>query len=391
MSGKGFNTRLVHSGELRDPRFGNITTPIFETSTFISPNENPDAYSDENRGEPFLYTRWGNPTIQALEQKYSAAEGSGSAMVFSSGMGAISASVLSEIHPGQKILSIAELYGQTYKLFSTYLNRLGIEVDFIPIDKMNSLDFNPTGYSLVYAESITNPLLSVFDVESVSRFCSEHSVPLFVDATFATPYNQRPLEYGADLVIHSGTKYIGGHSDIIIGLAGFSSDRKKKMFESRNNLGSSADPLQAYLALRGLKTLGLRVKKQNENAMAIAKYLSESDRIRKVFYPGLEESGHYKTAKRVLKGYGGMVSFEIEGGKAEAGKFLKNLKVITPGASLGGVETLATLPSETSHVILSPEERKAAGINDSLVRLSVGIEDVEDLIDDMDSSLRSLS
>ncbi len=389
MKDKGFNTKLVHSGELKDPRFGNVTTPIFETSTFIYPNEAPDAYSDESRDKPYLYTRWGNPTNQALEQKYAAAEGSETAMVFASGMGAISASVLSEIHAGQKMLAISELYGQTYKLFSVYLKKLGIDVDFIPLDMMNRLEFDPSQYSLVYGESIANPVLSVLDVERVGKYCRENGVPFFVDATFATPVNQRPLDYGADLVLHSGTKYIGGHSDIIIGIAGFSKEKRKAMFDSRNSLGNSADPLQSYLALRGLKTLGLRVKRQNENAMSIAQYLSESSMVDRVYYPGLEESGYFRIAERVLKGYGGMVAFEIKGGIDEAHRFMKNLEIITSAASLGGVESLVTLPVDTTHASLSPEERKKAGISDSLVRLSIGIEDVQDLLDDMDNALRA--
>lgn len=387
MKEMGLNTRVVHSGELKDPRFGNVTTPIFETSTFIHPNETPGAYSDESREKPYLYTRWGNPTTDALERKYAAVEGSETAMVFSSGMGAISGSVLSEIHAGQKMLAMSELYGQTFKFFSEYLKGLGIYVEFIPLDRMNALEFDPSQYSLVYGESISNPVLSVLDVDTVGKFCRENGVPLFVDATFATPVNQRPLDFGAELVIHSGTKYIGGHSDIIIGIAGFSRERRKAMFESRNNLGNSADPIQSYLALRGLKTLGLRVKKQNENAMAIAEFLSGSKPVERVYYPGLENSAYHGIAERVLRGYGGMVSFEIRGGIVEARRFMRRLKLITPAASLGGVESLVTLPADTSHASLSPEERKKAGISDGLVRISAGIEDIWDLLDDLDTAL----
>lgn len=390
MKEKGFNTRLVHSGELKDPVFGNVTTPIFETSTFINPNENTEAYLDKNRNKPYLYTRWGNPTIQALEDKYSAVEGSESSMVFSSGMGAIASSILSEIHAGQRMLAIGELYGQTFKFLSSFLKNTGITVDLIPLDQMNSLDFDPSLYDLIYAESITNPLLSVLDVETVSKCSRENEIPLFVDATFATPFNQRPLDLGADLVLHSGTKYISGHSDIVIGIAGFAEKRLKQMFDARNNLGNSADPIQAYLALRGLKTLGLRVKKQNENALEIAKFLSEDQRVPDVFYPGLESSPYHDIAKRVLKGYGGMIAFEVPGGLIEARKFMKALDVITPAASLGGVESLVTLPVDTTHASLTPEERNSLGIHDSSVRLSIGIEEVEDLIDDLNSALNVL-
>lgn len=388
--GRGFDTRLVHSGELKDPRFGNVTTPIFETSAFVNPNDHSGAYLDKNRNEPFLYTRWGNPTVQALEAKYASVEGTESSMAFASGMGAISAAVLSEVHAGQKILSIGELYGQTHVFFSRFLKELGIVVDFIPLDRMNRLDFDPSEYSMVYSESITNPILGVFNIREVGKYCRENSVPLFVDATFATPYNQRPAEFGASVVLHSGTKYIAGHSDIIIGLAGFSSERLAGMFESRKNLGNSVDPLQAYLALRGLKTLGLRIMRQNENAASIAEHLSESTRIEKVFYPGLHDSPYNGIARQVLNGFGGMVSFEVKGGIDQARKFMKNLKLITAASSLGGVETLVTLPVDTSHAALTPAERKNAGISDNLVRMSAGIEDGSDLIADIDDALSSL-
>ncbi len=387
---RGFDTRLVHSGELKDPRFGNVTTPIFETSTFINPNENPGTYKDKTRNEPYLYTRWGNPTIQALEAKYASVEGTADAMAFSTGMGAISASIFSEVKAGQKILSIGELYGQTYVFFSRFLAKLGIKVDLMPLRKLNSLEFDPSGYDLVYSESITNPTLGVFDIEEVSKYLAEKFVPFFVDATFSTPFNQRPAEYGAAMVIHSGTKYIGGHSDILLGLAGFSEGRSEQMFDSRKNLGSSVDPLQSYLALRGLKTLGLRVRRQNENAMAIAEFLEQNKSVERVYYPGLESSEYHEIAGRVLKGYGGMVSFDVKGGLGEARKFMKNLRVATAAASLGGVETLVTLPLDTTHGSLSPEERKEIGINDSLVRVSVGIEDAEDLISDMETALSSI-
>ena len=384
---RGFNTRAVHGGELKDPRFGNVMTPIFESATFLNPNYEPNPYMDRTRNEPYLYTRWGNPTVQSLEEKYAQLEGTEDSMAFSSGMGAISASVLGNFGKGAKILSVRELYGQTYTLFSTFLKSKGIEVDFIDVDKMNAVEFSADRYDMVYGESIVNPTLGVLDLKEIGKACSESGTPLFVDATFATPFNQNPAEFGASVVIHSATKYISGHSDIVLGLSGFSSKFKKGFYEARKNLGASVDPLQAYLALRGMKTLGLRVKRQNETALKIARELSQNSHVERVFYPGLEEFPYHSTAKKVLKGYGGMVSFEVKGGFQEARNFMKNLRIITSATSLGGIESLVTLPVDTSHKSLSREDREKAGIKDNLVRLSVGIEDSDDLMDDLEHAL----
>lgn len=384
---RGFNTRAVHGGELKDPRFGNVMTPIFENATFINPNYESDPYIDRTRDEAFLYTRWGNPTVQALEEKYAQLETTEEAMAFSSGMGAISASVLGNLRKGSKILSMRELYGQTYSLFSSFLKERGIEVEFIDLEDMNSLQFSAEKYDMVYGESIVNPTLGVLDLEKVGRACMETDTPLFVDATFATPFNQNPSKFGATVVLHSGTKYISGHSDVVLGLAGFSSKLKKGFFEARKNLGASVDPFQAYLALRGMKTLGLRVHRQNETAIKIARNLSQNRHIDMVYYPGLETSPHHSTAKKVLRGFGGMISFEVKGGFQEARSFMRNLKVITSATSLGGIESLVTLPLDTSHKSLTREERERAGIRDNLVRLSVGIEESDDLIEDIESAL----
>ncbi len=383
----GINTKLVHAGEIRDPRFGNVTTPIFENSTFLNPNKAEGAYIDSNRGKPFLYTRSGNPTIQSLEEKYAAAEGTDSAMAFSSGMAAISTAVLSHVKGGGKILSISDLYGQTHHFFSRVIREFGIAVDFIPLKAMNSLDFKDSGYSMVYAESITNPLLGVLDVKKVGSYCREIGVPFVIDATFATPVNQNAGSYGASIVLHSGTKYIGGHSDILLGLAGFSSEIREKMAAFRKSLGGVPDPFQAYLALRGLKTLSLRVHQQNRNALEIARYLEDSRYVERVYYPGLESFEYHKVALENLRGFGGMVSFEIKGDHLSASRFTSRLKLVTSAPSLGGVESLATIPADTSHSALSREERLSIGIRDNLIRLSVGIEESDDLIRDIEQAL----
>ncbi len=390
-NGESFNTRAVHSGEILDDRFGNVITPIFETATFMSPNRSADPYIDSSRGEPFLYTRWGNPTTQSLESKYASLEGVKYGLSFSSGMAAISSAVFAMCSRGERILSINELYGQTHSFFSSYLERFGIGCDFMGIDQANSLSFDPEGHSLIYLESIINPTLKIADIERIGRFCREKGIPLLVDATFASPYNQNPSQFGATVVLHSGTKYISGHSDVTLGMAGTDSrDIFDRLLTVRRTTGPIPDPLQSYLAARGMKTMGLRVEKQNRVAMEIAKFLNQHRKVIRVNYPGLDESPYHTIAKRVLRGYGGMVSFEVAGGLIGARKFMASLKIPAVAASLGGVESLVTLPVETSHSSIPAEGRKAMGIEDGLVRFSCGIEDSQDLINDIDNALDAL-
>jgi cystathionine beta-lyase/cystathionine gamma-synthase len=388
---KGFTTKAVHKGELIDKRFGNVITPIFLSSTFLFPNEEKDAYIDPTRNKPYLYTRLGNPTFTALEEKYASLENAKYALSFSSGMSAITTTILSVINSKSRILAINQLYGQTYEFLKEISRSLNIQVDFISMSSLNSLDIPRKEYSMIYTESITNPTLQVCDIIAVSEYCKDKGINLIVDATFATPYNQRPLEFGASVVLHSATKYISGHSDVILGL--FATNNKEiydKVVENRTNLGCIPEPFSAYLTLRGIKTLALRLERQQENAMKLAKFLSEHEKVMKVFYPGLEDNEFHEIAKKVLKGYGAMLSFEIKGGYEAAKKFIKNLKLCIAAPSLGGVETLVTLPIETSHRQLNIEERKEMGISEGLVRVSVGIEDYEDIENDFVQALASI-
>lgn len=388
MDNLGFNTRAVHSGELIDKRFGNVVTPIFQNATFLYPNEEEFAYIDPTRNKPYLYTRLGNPTFSSLESKISSLENSKFSLSFSSGMASIVSSILSILKKGDSMLAINQLYGQTYEFFIKLKNNFGIEVDFVSVDEINNLKIPNKKYKLIYIESITNPTLQVTDVYEISKFSKEIGAKLIVDATFASPYNQRPLDFGATISVHSGTKYISGHSDVIIGI---SSTNDKEIYdglvENRNNMGGVPDPFSAYLTLRGVKTLGLRMERHQDNAFKLAKFLRDHRKVSRVFYPGLEENEYHKVAKKVLKGFGGMLSFEIKGGIESARKFLRNLKICIVAPSLGGVETLVTLPIETSHRQLSKEEMNKMGISEGLVRISVGIEDYEDLENDFSQAL----
>ncbi len=386
----GFNTKAVQSGELRDQRFGNITTPIFETSTFVFPNYDKEAYIDHTRNEPYIYSRWGNPTTQSLELKYAALEGSEDGLAFSSGMAAISTAVIAILGKGGKLLSVGELYGQTQMLFAQTLKNYGFSVDFISIRDFNAGKFDCSGYSAVYTESITNPTLMVADIRNASRICGEFDIPLLVDATFASPFNQKPITLGASVAIHSATKYISGHSDVILGLVGSGAQLFPGISSLRKSLGGTPDPLQSFLALRGLKTLGLRMAKHNTNGMELAKFLKQHKKIRKVFYPGIEESEFFDVARSNLSGYGGMISFEIAGGIEKTRKFIANLTIASAAPSLGGVESLITLPVDTSHSKISREERLKMGIEDSLVRFSCGIEDIEDIVADFENALAQI-
>lgn len=385
--GNGFNTRAVQSGEFRDERTGNVTTPIFETSTFLNPNPNPSAYLDHTRNKAYMYTRWGNPTLEALERKYAVLDSVEESLSFSTGMGAITSTVLSHLKKGDRLISVKELYGETFIFFTKFLPSIGIDVDLVKLDEMNKGEIDLNGYTGLYVESIVNPTLGVCDIQLLGKMAREAEVPLFVDATFASPFNQNPSRLGATFTLHSGTKYIGGHSDILLGLAGFDKNKMDSVWSKRKMLGASPDPIQAFLGLRGLKTLGIRMKVHNENATEISKFLSEHEKVERVLYPGLEGFAYNEIARRNLTGYGGMISFELAGGLESAKRMASKLKIFSYASSLGGVESLVSLPVETSHLSLTPAERREAGIADGLVRMSVGIEDKEDLIEDLKSAL----
>lgn len=387
---KGFNTIATHSGEFKDARFGNVTTPIFQTSTFVFPNYDENAYLDHTRNEPYIYSRWGNPTLEALEKKYSSLEGTEFGLSFSSGMAAIVAALTTLAGKGGRILSIKELYGQTSSLMSGLFSKWGIEVDFMPTAHLNQAEGIGKNYDLVYTESVSNPTLQVSDIRHISDIASEKGIPVVVDATFASPYNQKPLDLGASVSVHSGTKYIAGHSDVIIGVLATGEEPFNRIQATRKALGGTPDPLQAFLASRGLKTLGLRMEKHNRNGMEVARFLDQHNKVKKVFYPGLESFETHNVAKKVLKGYGGMISFEVPGGIDAARKFMKNLTIAAPAPSLGGVESLVTLPVDTSHSTIPKEIRKEMGIGDGLIRFSLGIEDHEDIIEDIQSALGQL-
>ncbi len=377
----GFNSRAVHSGDLKIDGIGNVVTPIFENSTF--------EFNEDGTSGKYIYSRWGNPTIESLEDKYASLEESKYAFAFSSGMSAITSIIMGILKKGDKLLSINELYGQTFSFFAETLPLYGIDVDFISVRNLNDLKIDNRKYKAFYVESITNPLLEIPDIEKISKYCRENDIILIVDATFATPYNQNPLSLGADIVVHSGTKYLSGHTDLLIGLLG-SNKYYDEIIKSRKTFGGIPDAFQAYLVYRGIKTLGLRMKQHNQNGKAVADILNDSHKIEAVYYPGLENGYFHNIAKRNLRGYGGMVSFKVRGGIEKSHKLINNMKIPLYAVSLGGVESLISIPVEGTHSALSKAEREESGITDNLIRLSLGIEDTEDLVQDVSSALEKL-
>ncbi|MEJ2254124.1 MAG: PLP-dependent aspartate aminotransferase family protein [Nitrospirota bacterium] len=374
----GTNTRCVHSG-MREELTGGVNTPIYTSSSYRFPNPSGKAY----------YPRYFNlPNQSAAAEKLRALEGAEEALVQSSGMAAITATLLALLASGDHAVFQPDLYGGTHHFVATELHRFGMEASFArgrrAEDFQKQLRRNTR---LLYLETPSNPLLNIVDLREIAAFSKEHGLISIVDNTFATPVNQRPIEHGIDVVLHSGTKYLSGHSDLNCGAIATSRDLMKTIRPVAVNHGGTLDAHACYLLERSMKTLGLRVDRQNANAMELALFLDAHPKVGKVHYPGLPGHEGHETAWRQMSGFGGMLSFELDMGKKEAGDVFKRLRVITPAVSLGGVESLICFPAETSHAKMTPEARKEAGISDTLVRLSVGIEDIEDLKQDLSEAL----
>lgn len=391
----GFNTRAVHLGQSVDKRYGSIFTPIFMEDAFLNPNKGEGVIVDPLSGEEYIYTRYGNPTITTCEEIIAGLEGAEAGLVFSSGMAAIAATLYTFLGVGDHIVSIRDLYGQTYSLLKNELPRFGVGVSFVSAGNLKSIpELIRPNTKAIYVESITNPVLRVLDLEYLGKIAHERSVRLIVDSTFATPYNQNPIRFGAHVVVHSATKYLNGFNDLIAGAVASDRETIVKLRDHRIKTGSNLDPLGAYLLTRGLKTLGLRVERQNKNAMKIAEWLESNSNVKRVYYPGLESHPDHEVARRVLRGFGGVVSFEIKGGDAAASRFTDSLSLCIKAPSLGGVQTLVTVPRETSHhprTGVTEEELRVLGINPGLIRVAVGIEDPEDIIEDFEKAFKSVS
>jgi cystathionine beta-lyase/cystathionine gamma-synthase len=365
-----------------------LTTPIFETTTFVFQSAREVKEYNEGKSSKFLYSRYGNPTIAAVEKTIAALEGAETALLLSSGMAATATVLLALLKSGDEIVCSAAIYGGTLHLLADMFPRYGIKARFVSIDELRTPErIIGDATRIVWFESPINPTLRCVDIAAVAAACRARNVLSVIDNTFASPINQQPVSMGVDVVMHSVTKYVNGHSDITAGaLCG--PDRIMKDVESaRRMLGTVLDPHAAYAIGRGVKTLGVRIERHNANAMAVAERLEKDRRIERVFYPGLASHPDHALATRQMRGFGGMVCADLGGGQSRAERFFDRLKVFKRAASLGGVESLCSLPVLTSQWGHSDEELEHAGVTRSMVRLSVGLEDPQDLIDDLDQAL----
>ena len=375
-----FATRAIHAGQEPEPATGAITTPIYQTSTF--------AQSAPGVHKGYDYSRTDNPTRTALQEALASLESAEYGLAFSSGMGATT-TILLLLKQGDHVISSRDVYGGTYRIFRRVFENFGLRFSFVETSGVRQIERAVTRRTrLLWVESPTNPLLRITDIKAAAEVARRHGALCVVDNTFASPFFQQPLRLGADLVVHSTTKYIGGHADVVGGAVCLN-DRAiyERLKFLQNAAGATPSPFDCFLTLRGIKTLALRMREQERNAMQIAAFLRDHPRVRRVYYPGLAEHPGHQVAVAQMSGFSGMVSFEVKGGLAEARRALKRLKIFKIAESLGGVESLVELPAIMTHASIPKEERKKAGLDDGLIRLSVGIEDVEDLLADLKRGL----
>ena len=382
-------TAAVRGASEMEKRNGPVAPEIYQTSTFeVADNEEQIRVTTTDR----YYTRWGNPTITLAEQTVAALEGTETALVFASGMGAITTTILSLLKAGDHIVAQRDLYGGVTKFFSEWLPKLGIETTLVDTTEYEQYAraIRPST-KLLYLESPTNPALRIVDMKKMAALSRQHGLISMIDSTFGTPINQHPAEYGIDLVMHSGTKYLSGHADLTCGVISGRRDLIDQVGESRKTLGNCMDPHAAWLLIRGLKTLAVRVARQNENALRVAEFLEQHAKVRRVHYPFLKSHPQYAIAHEQMSGGSGMVTFEVDGTGDDARRVSEAMKLFTLATSLGGVESLVSIPVLTSHAMISAEQRAEMGVTEQMVRLSVGIESVEDQIEDLERALEAMS
>ncbi|HTU42235.1 MAG TPA: cystathionine gamma-synthase family protein [Candidatus Aquilonibacter sp.] len=388
----GLGTRSVWAGENGEPWERATQVPVALSVSYGYDDLDEWAAVAQGKTPGHIYGRNTNPTVAAFEEKVRILEGAAAATSFSSGMAAISNTLFTLLSPGDRVVSVKDTYGGTNKLFIEFLPRFGIDVSLCDTTDHRAIEAAiAQGCKVLYLESPTNPTIRVVDLARLAGAGHQHNAVVIVDNTFATPINQQPLKLGADLVIHSATKFLGGHADALGGVVCGSADLVAKIYHFREITGACLEPMSAYLLLRGMKTLQLRIARQNESALKIARYLESQPKVERVFYPGLESHEGHEIARRQMTGFGGVLSFAIKGGFDAVKSFLPNLRYAHLAANLGAVETVAGPPSTTSHVESTKEERAAAGIPEALIRYSVGIEDPEDLIDDLHQALDGLA
>ncbi len=376
-----FGTKALHAGIESDPTTGAIMTPIFQTSTYVQ------EYPGVHKG--YAYARGKNPTRTALENNIAALENGAHALCFSSGMGAVDA-VIKLLKPGDEVITGDDIYGGSYRMFSKIYEPFGIKFHYINLYEADNIqNYINANTKLIWAETPTNPTLKIVDIAAVSVIAKANNVILAIDNTFASPYLQNPLDLGADIVMHSATKYLGGHSDVVMGaLVTNEKTLHERLAFILNSCGANPGPMDCFLVIRGIKTLHLRMKAHCENGKAVAQYLRNHPKIGKVYWPGFEDAAGHEIAKKQMRDFGGMVSFTLKGDDFEAAmRFATSVNIFTLAESLGGVESLVNHPATMTHASIPKEEREKAGVVDGLLRLSVGVEDIEDLISDIDQAL----
>jgi cystathionine beta-lyase/cystathionine gamma-synthase len=376
-----FATKAIHAGVEADPTTGAIMTPIYQTSTYVQEK------LGEHKG--FEYSRTGNPTRQALEQNIAAIENGKYGLCFASGMSATDA-VVKLLNPGDEVVSTSDLYGGTYRLYTKIFAKYGIKFHFIGMESPDKVaKYINEKTKLIWVETPTNPMLNIIDIKGIAALAKKNDCLLAVDNTFATPYLQNPLDLGADIVMHSVTKYLGGHSDVVMGaLVCNHDDLAEQLYFIQNSSGAICGPMDSFLVLRGIKTLHLRMQRHSENGKAIASFLQNHDRVKNVYWPGIATHPNHELAKQQMRGFGGMMSFTLNDDNLEAArKVVEKVRIFSLAESLGGVESLIGHPASMTHASIPKEEREETGVVDSLIRLSVGVEDVEDLIADLEQAM----
>ena len=376
-----FNTKTIHGGQIEEKGYGAVMPPIYQTST----------YSQKTPGDHkgYEYSRTHNPTRSALENSFSSIEGGKFGLAFGSGLAAIDA-VLKLLNPGDEVISTNDLYGGSYRLFTKIFEKYGLVFHFTEMHDLSKIEnLVNKNTKMIWVETPTNPMMNIVDIKGLSNISKKFNLILAVDNTFATPFLQQPLSLGADIVMHSATKYLAGHSDVVLG-ALIVNDHKlsEQLYFIQNASGAICGPMDSFLTLRGIKTLHVRMQRHCENGRAIAAYLEQHPKIEKVYWPGLKTHPNHDIAKAQMKDFGGMLSFTTKGNSYEASiRIVEKLKIFTLAESLGGVESLSGHPASMTHASIPKEEREKTGVIDSLIRLSVGIEDIDDLISDLDQAL----
>lgn len=381
-------TAAVHGASDLEKKNAPVAPPIYQTSTFeVTDNEEQIRVTSTDR----YYTRWGNPTITLAEQTLAALEGTEGARVFASGMGAITTTILALLKSGDHIVAQRDIYGGVTKFLSQWLPKLGIETTFIDTNdyEQHARAIQPNT-RMLYLESPTNPALRIVDMKKTAALARQHGLISMIDSTFGTPINQRPAEFGIDLVMHSGTKYLSGHADLTCGVVCGSQEMMDQLWETRTTLGNCMDPHAAWLLIRGLKTLAVRVARQNENALRVAEFLGQHAKVRRVHYPFLTSHPQHAIARQQMSGGSGMVTFEVEGTGEDARRVSEAMRLFALATSLGSVESLVSIPVLTSHAMISAEQRAEMGVTEQMVRLSVGIENADDLIVDLEHALEAV-